>query len=265
MTPFAWCLLSTLAGGVLSVSVAALSAAAMGAATLSRLVSYATGALLAAAFLDVLPEAIHESGDAQATTTLMLVGILVFFALEKIVIWRHDHAGASSLAAPMHGHDPAMGRSHHRGALMVTIGDSFHNFVDGVLVAAAFQQDIQLGMVTAAAIVAHEIPQELGDVVVLLHSGWSRRRALAFNLLSSLAMTLGALLAWLTLPLLDGAIPVCLVLACASMVYVAMADLIPCLHRQASLSATLQQLLLIGAGMASVVGAHQLADWLAIH
>ena len=145
------------------------------------------------------------------------------------------------------------------------LGDTFHNFVDGILVAAAFQQDVALGLVTSVAIVAHEIPQELGDFVVLLHSGVSRRRALVFNLLSSLAMTLGAALAWLALPLMDGAVPVSLALACASMTYVAMADLIPSLHRHPSLGATMEQLVLMGAGMVSVAGAHELLELVGVH
>jgi len=264
MTPFLLCVLSTLVGGLLSVGVAALSTAAMSAAALSRLVSYAVGALLAAALLDVLPEALHESGNAQATTTVVLFGLLGFFVLEKLVIWRHDHGTqgvdvADHPAAQVkHPHHPSSSRS----GLMVMMGDSFHNFVDGILVAAAFQQSSSLGLVTAAAIIAHEIPQELGDFVVLLHSGYSRTQAFAFNLLSSLAMTVGAVLAYAALPLVNGAVPVCLAIATASMVYVAVADLIPTLHRHSRLADTAQQLLLIGAGMASVTGAHHwVASW----
>lgn len=262
MTPWTMCVLSTLVGGLLSVGVAALCMARMGTATVSRLVSYAVGALLAAALLDVLPEAIHESGSAQTTSATVLIGLLGFFVLEKLVIWRHDHRTHGDTSPPQ----PVTGHSHHaphgRSGLMVIVGDSFHNFVDGILVASAFQQSSSLGLVTAAAIIAHEIPQELGDFVVLLHSGYSRAQAFAFNLLSSLAMTVGAVLAYAALPLIDGAVPVCLALATASMVYVAVADLIPTLHRHSRLHDTAQQLLLIGAGIASVAGAHHwVASW----
>lgn len=266
MTPLTWCLLATLVGGALSAGVALLTTASMSRRTLSRLVSYATGALLAAAFFNVLPEAIHESGDAQETTSLVLVGIVAFFLLEKLVIWRHDHGPLSTWTGSVDGHHHAHGDAEvRRGGLLIMLGDTFHNVVDGILVAAAFQQDVALGLVTSVAIVAHEIPQELGDFAVLLHSGFSRRRALVFNLLSSLAMTLSAALAWLALPLMDGAVPVCLALACASMTYVAMADLIPSLHRHPSLGATVQQLALMGAGMASVAGAHELLELVVAH
>lgn len=266
MTALTLCLLATLVGGVLSAGVALLTTASISRSTLSRLVSYATGALLAAAFFNVLPEAIHESGNAQETTSLVLAGIVTFFLLEKLVIWRHDHGQAASDASVVHGHHHTRGDVEvGRGGLLMMLGDTFHNFVDGILVAAAFQQDVALGLVTSVAIVAHEIPQELGDFVVLLHSGVSRRRALVFNLLSSLAMTLGAALAWLALPLMDGAVPVSLALACASMTYVAMADLIPSLHRHPSLGATMEQLVLMGAGMVSVAGAHELLELVGVH
>jgi hypothetical protein len=140
--------------------------------------------------------------------------------------------------------------------LLVMIGDGFHNFVDGLLIATAFMDSVPLGLITAAAIIAHEIPQELGDFVVLLHSGCSRGKALAFNLLSSLAMAAGALLAHFALPSLHGAVCRLLALACSSMIYVAVADLIPGLHRRTQLRATVEQIVLIAAGIVSIVGAH---------
>jgi zinc and cadmium transporter len=133
------------------------------------------------------------------------------------------------------------------------VGDTFHNFVDGILIAAAFLESTELGIVTALAIVAHEIPQEVGDYLILLHSGYSKAGALAFNLLSSLATLVGALLAYLALSELTGWIPTLLGLAAASMIYVAVADLIPGLHKRTELRATLQQILLIGLGVASIV------------
>ena len=133
------------------------------------------------------------------------------------------------------------------------MGDTFHNFVDGVLIAAAFMQDVRLGIVTALAIIAHEIPQEVGDFLILLHSGYSRLRALAFNLLSSLATLVGGLLAYFALSALQGVVPVFLALAAASMIYVAVADLIPGLHKRTALAATLQQVLLITAGIATIL------------
>ena len=133
------------------------------------------------------------------------------------------------------------------------MGDTFHNFVDGILIAAAFLENTQLGIVTALAIIAHEIPQEVGDFLILLHSGYSRMRALAFNLLSSLATLVGAMLAYFALSSLTEWIPTLLGLAAASMIYVAVADLIPGLHKRTELKATLQQVVLIVLGITSIV------------
>ena len=143
--------------------------------------------------------------------------------------------------------------------MLILVGDTFHNFVDGILIAAAFLESRELGIVTALAIIAHEIPQEVGDFLILLHSGYSRARALAFNLLSSLATLVGAMLAYFALSQLTAWIPSLLGLAAASMIYVAVADLIPGLHKRTELKATVQQILLIGLGIASIVVARLVA------
>jgi len=262
MTPFALSMLTSLVGGLISVGAAAAFTVALSPAMLSRLVSYAVGALLGAAFLEILPHALEASGNAERTGALVLGGVLLFFVLEKLVLWRHSHAMPT---AHIHEHLHAHGHAHAhdpggRSGLLVMIGDSFHNFVDGLLIATAFMESVPLGLITAAAIIAHEIPQELGDFVVLLHSGCSRGKALAFNLLSSLAMAAGALLAHFALPSLHGAVPVLLALACSSMIYVAVADLIPGLHRRTQLRATVEQIVLIAAGIVSIVGAHHLVE-----
>ena len=260
MTPFALSMLTSLVGGLISVGLAAAFALALSPPTLSRLVSYAVGALLGAAFLEVLPHALEASGDAGWTCALVLGGVLLFFVLEKLVLWRHSHTlppDAGHAHGHVHVHDAG---GHGRSGMLVMIGDSFHNFVDGLLIATAFMESTSLGLITAAAIIAHEIPQELGDFVVLLHSGYSRAKALAFNLLSSLAMAAGALLAHFALPAVDGAVPVLLALACSSMIYVAVADLIPGLHRRTRLCETLEQIVLIGAGVLSIGGVHHLVE-----
>ena len=137
--------------------------------------------------------------------------------------------------------------------MMIIIGDTVHNFVDGIVIAAAFVADIEVGVVTAIAIIAHEIPQEVGDFLVLLHSGYSRARALALNALSSLAMLAGGVLAYYSLQQLHQVIPLLLAFASASMIYVAVADLIPGLHRRPEIAAGVQQVILIAAGIATVV------------
>lgn len=235
-----------LAGGIVSVCAAAMLGNALGAQRIGMLISYAIGALLGAAFLEILPHAL-EHGDAHRMAATVLFGILLFFVLEKLVLWRHchhDHCEAHD--AQVAAHD------HGRSGLLIMVGDTFHNFVDGILIAAAFLESTELGIITALAIVAHEIPQEVGDYLILLHSGYSKARALVFNLLSSLATVVGALLAYLALSELTAWIPTLLGLAAASMIYVAVADLIPGLHKRTELGATLQQILLIGLGVASI-------------
>jgi zinc and cadmium transporter len=135
---------------------------------------------------------------------------------------------------------------------MITVGDTFHNFVDGVIIAGAFLVDFRLGVVTSLAIIAHEIPQEIGDFLILLHSGYSRTKALLINLLTGVATMAGALLGYFALSMLEGWTPVLLGLAAASMLYVALSDLLPGLHKRAEIAATLQQLALIGLGIGSV-------------
>ena len=246
MSTFSWIIAVSLAGGVLSVVAAAAVSVTLGAHRVSMLISYAIGALLGAAFLEILPHAL-EHGQPQRMAATVLVGILIFFVLEKLVLWRHchhDHCEAHEAQAPAH--------DHGRSGLLILVGDTFHNFVDGILIAAAFLENTELGIVTALAIIAHEIPQEVGDYLILLHSGYSKAKALAFNLLSSLATLVGAMLAYFALSELTSWIPSLLGLAAASMIYVAVADLIPGLHKRTELKATVQQVLLIVLGVASI-------------
>lgn len=261
MSTLHWIIVSALAGGVLSVLAAALFAFSARSAWVPMLISYAVGALLGASFLEVLPHAMTASGDAAHSAALILAGLLGFFILEKLVLWRHCHFEACEGHEPHgHSHGHHHGNDHGRSGLLIMVGDTFHNFVDGVLIAAAFMEDVKLGAVTALAMIAHEIPQEVGDFLILLHSGYSRRKALFYNLLSSFATLVGGLLAYFALSAVEGVVPVMLSLAAASMIYVAVADLIPGLHKRAELKATLQQVVLIGLGIASIALAHHLVD-----
>ena len=136
--------------------------------------------------------------------------------------------------------------------MMILIGDTFHNFVDGVLIAAAFLADTQLGIVTALAIIAHEVPQEVGDFLILLHSGYTKRQAFLLNLLSSAAMVIGGVVAYFALQTMQQWVNTLIALATASMLYVAVADLIPGLHRRPEIRATIQQVTLIALGIATI-------------
>ena len=261
MTPLAWIVVMSFAGGLLSVLVAAALSWAARPTWVPTLISYAIGALLGAAFLEVLPHAIEAAESPERAAMNILAGILIFFVLEKLVLWRHCHdEGCHGHGHDHHGHVVTEAHDHGRSGLLILVGDTFHNFVDGVLIAAAFVESTPLGIVTAIAIIAHEIPQEAGDFLILLHSGYSRTKALAFNLLSSLATLVGGILAYFALSHMQSLVPVFLALAAASMIYVAVADLIPGLHKRTELRATAQQVLLIAAGIASIVLAHPLAE-----
>ncbi|MEK7878200.1 MAG: ZIP family metal transporter [Pseudomonadota bacterium] len=249
MPVLAWIIVAGVAGGVLSVLAAAAFAFNARTAHVPILISYAVGALLGAVFLEILPHAFATARSFEQMAATVLAGILLFFVLEKLVLWRHCH----ETQCEVHEAQPAQ-HDHGRSGMMIMIGDTFHNFVDGILIAAAFLADVRLGLVTAIAIIAHEVPQEVGDFLVLLHSGFTKRYALVLNVLSSLAMMVGGVLAYFTLQTMQQWIPSLLALAAASMIYVAVADLIPGLHRRPEIRATVQQVALIATGIGTIWG-----------
>lgn len=289
-----WIILVSLLGGVLSVTLAALFALNIRTAWVPMLVSYAIGAMLGAVFLEILPHAFSISSNVEAVSATLLLGLLLFFVLEKLVIWRHCHGDhcevhaihseencpvtsperavddsgkkykAVTIQQPSvllsSGHTHSHAHDGGRSGLMIMIGDTFHNFIDGILIAAAFTADIKLGIVTALAIIAHEIPQEVGDFLILLHSGYSKKQALIFNLVSSIATMAGGLIAYFALQYVQGWIPVILALAASSLLYVAVADLIPGLHKRTELRATIAQVLLISIGVGTIWIAHILLE-----
>jgi zinc and cadmium transporter len=202
------------------------------------LVSYAVGALLVVSMLRLLPTALETLAAPRVFATL-LSGILLFFVLEKLVLWRHCHIHECEV--------------HESSAFPVLVGDAFHNFVDGAVVAAAVMTSVPLGISTAVAAAAHEIPQEVGDFAILLHAGYSRGRALFLNVLSSLASAAGAIAAIVAFDTLPPLLPYFLALAAASFLYVAMADLIPGLHRGRTDASSMRQIVLIVAGVATML------------
>ena len=294
-----WIILSSLLGGLLSVAGAAMVALNVKKSAVPMLISFAIGAMLGAVFLEILPEVIKAGNNIQAITGTVLFGILLFFALEKLVIWRHCHGDhcevhavhteedcpentnnkntvkntvieTPALQTPVlntkyraasggmqtaravksaHNHE----HSHERSGMMIMIGDTFHNFVDGILIASAFMVDVKVGIVTSIAIIAHEIPQEVGDFLILLHSGYSKKQAFAFNLVSSFATLVGGVAAYFALQTLQAWVPYILSLAAASLLYVSVADLIPSLHKRTELHASLSQLSLILCGVGSIL------------
>jgi zinc and cadmium transporter len=243
-----WIVAASIAGGVLSAGLAAFSLC-LRASWVPMLVSFAIGALLGAAFLEVIPHAFEEGEPHQAAIAI-LGGIFGFFILEKLLLWRHCHTENCEV------HDQhATGHDHGRSGALIVVGDTVHNFVDGVLIAAAFLQSNELGVITAMAIIAHEIPQEVGDFLILLHSGYSRARALAMNVLSSVATLVGGVLGYFSLQVIEGLEATLLGVVAASMIYVAVADLIPGLHRRPELRDTAFQALLIALGIGTIAAA----------
>jgi zinc and cadmium transporter len=247
-----------LVGSTLSALLAAMVAWRIQPRLIPMFVSYAVGALLGVVFLDLLPHIFEHGSGGKAGAGWILTGILAFFVMEKMVLWRHDHHhGAEVVSLPAaHDHSHPHAHSHdsarRSSAWMIIIGDGFHNFTDGLAIAAAFMADIRLGVVTALAIIAHELPQELGDFLILIHSGFSRMRALFWNLVSSLATLIGAILAYVALSYLHDYASVFLCFAASSMIYVAIADLIPGLHRRTGLADSIQQIALITLGIGSI-------------
>jgi len=249
----AWIVVFCALGGALSVLAAGaflLLPERLRTRLLPSFVSFAVGALLGASFLGLLPEALEARGVDGATEigVTVLLGIVGFFLLEKMMLWRHSHA----CDYEAHVRDLERARRMSAGSLIL-VGDGIHNMVDGVLIAAAFLADVRLGIVTSVAVIAHEIPQEVGDFAVLLHSGYSPGRALTYNVLASLTTIIGGMAAYFSLSLAQSIVPYVLAIAASSFIYIAVADLIPGLHRRPELSATVQQLALmtIGAGATS--------------
>ena len=238
--------LACVGGSIVSLAIAGVVGYRVKQHWIPTFVSFAVGALLGAVFLDILPHIFEESKRPARAAAFILGGILAFFVLEKLLLWRHHHHGEEGI----HEHD------HGRSGWMIVVGDSFHNFTDGVIIAGAFVADVKVGVVTALAIVAHEIPQEIGDFLVLLHSGFDRRLALLLNAVSGLAMVVGALVAYFMLREVSAWIPEILAIAAASMIYVAVADLIPGLHRRTAIVESLGQVAFIAAGIGVIWWIH---------
>ncbi|MFZ2990871.1 ZIP family metal transporter [Ideonella sp.] len=242
--------LATLAGGVLSVVIAASLTFSVLTRLVKHLVSLSAGVLLGTALLHVLPEAFEGGADAHQLFATLLGGLLFFFLLEKAELYRHDHHHCGD------GHD----HHHHfdreqagRGGFSVLVGDSIHNFCDGVIIAAAFLANPELGVTTAIAVILHEIPQEVGDTIVLINAGFSRRKALLYNALSGLAAVVGGVLGYFVVGAWSGMFPYLLVIASSSFVYVAVADLLPQMQKRLPWRELVSQVLWIGAGLALVL------------
>jgi zinc and cadmium transporter len=241
-----WIVAATLATGAVSLSIAAWLSMGFLARLVKHLVSLSAGFLLGTAILHMLPEAFESGADFHALSWTLLAGIIGFFVLEKFAILRHSHHHEGD------GHDHHHGHDHHEAGpqgMLILIGDSIHNFVDGVLIAGAFLADPVLGWITAVAIAAHEIPQEMGDFIVLINAGYTKARAFAYNAISGLAAVLGGVVGYFALASVKELLPFAVMVAAASFIYIALADLVPDMQRQRKTPESMVQLGLLALGI----------------
>lgn len=224
-------LLASLAATSLSILLAAVVSLGPLSKMVDRMVSFSAGMLMGTALLHLLPESLHLAGaDVHAVTATMLAGLIGFFALERFSLFRHDHHHELDGHAHPHGHDA---HAAGKGGSTLLVGSAIHALADGVLIAAAFRADTFLGLMTAAAIATHEVPQQIGNFFVLLNSGFSKARALAYNLLTGMGAVIGGLLGYFALAEAGGWLPYVVVVAASNFIYIALSDLIPQLHAQA--------------------------------
>jgi zinc and cadmium transporter len=243
-------LLTTAIAGIFSITAAALFSFSLLSKMVERMVSLSVGILLATSLLHALPSAFESQADAHTLFAVLLCGLLAFFMLEKFAILRHSHHYEGDGHAHEHGHDA---HEAGRAGWMILVGDGLHNFTDGILIAAAFLADPKLGLVTGLAIIAHEIPQEIGDFIVLLNAGFTRIRAYIYNLICSLMAVIGGVVGYLMLERGMEWIPYVLVFASSGFIYIAVSDLMPQMQRRASIRETIPQVLLIGVGVLIVL------------
>ncbi len=244
----------TFAVGAISVLSVFWLSRALHARILSQMVSLSAGLLLGTAILHLIPEALESQADIHVLARTMLLGLIGFFLLEKSSVLRHSHHHEGDGHNHRHGHDRAAAGP---GGLMILVGDSIHDLADGVMIAAAMMVDVRLGWMTALAIAAHEVPQKLGDFIVLINAGLSRARAIAYTMLAGAAAVAGGVMAYFTLEQSTDWLPHIVVLAAASFIYIALVDIVPDLHRRDSRRESLIQVLLlfVGVGISVVVTA----------
>jgi zinc and cadmium transporter len=243
-------LLATTIAGVISISAAAVFSFSLLGKMVDRMVSLSVGILLSTSLLHALPEAFESDADPRTLFATLLAGLLGFFLLEKTTILRHSHHYEGDGHVHEHGHDA---NEAGKSGWMILVGDGLHNFTDGILIAAAFLANPGLGLITALAIIAHEIPQEIGDFIVLLNAGFSRGRAYVYNLICSLLAVVGGVAGYLTLARVSDWIPYVLVFASSGFIYIAVSDLMPQMQRRATLRETIPQVLLIAVGVGIVL------------
>ncbi|MFY9458012.1 MAG: ZIP family metal transporter [Candidatus Spechtbacterales bacterium] len=211
------------------------------------LISFSAGVLLGVAFLDLLPEALEEIGDIEKVSVAAVSAIVIFFTLERFLWWYHHHRIHSEEHASELDH-PEEGAITAKAYLLLT-GDAIHNFVDGVLIAAAFLADFSLGIGVAVGVIAHELPQEIADFGVMLHAGFSKIRILTLNFIAASTTFLGAIITFFIAPAIEGLTPFVIAFAIGIFVYIALSDLIPEIHHRSEHKYDLAHLALFIGGI----------------
>lgn len=240
---------ATVSSTVVSISAAAWLSFSLLARLVERMVAFSVGILLGAAMLHMLPEALESTADPHTLFALLLAALIGFFMLEKFALLRHNHHHEGD------GHDHAHGYDRQQAGrlgLPILVGDGLHDFADGILIAAAFLAGPWLGVIAAASIVAHEIPQKIGDFMVLLNAGYTRRRAYVYNLIAGSFSVVGGIVGWVFLEHSAMLIPYALIVASASFLYISLSDLMPQLQRDGRRAETFWQIALIGLGLAVI-------------
>jgi zinc and cadmium transporter len=254
MSTLAWIIIANVFATVISIALAAWLSFRYLSVLVDRLVCVSAGLLLTVALTRLVPEALESGLDARLLGWVLLAGILGFFLLEKLALIHHTHHHEGDEHHHHHGHDA---HEAGRGGIPILVGDAIHNFADGVVIAAAFLVDWRAGVMATAAVMAHEIPHEVGDFMILLNAGFTKRRAFAFNLLSGSSAVAGGVVGYFVLDAMDHLLPYALLLAAASFIYIALSDLLPEMMRRSRLAQSLPQvgLVLVGVALAAVIGA----------
>lgn len=223
-------------GAILAASIFILIGEKVQKKLVTSLLSFATGTLLTAALMGLIPEAIENAGEPHLVSIVILGGLLFFFFLEKFLIWRNCQVDECEI----HAHAPGT---------LVLIGDAFHNFTDGIVIAAAFLANFGVGLAAGITIILHEIPQETGDFAILLNDGMPRKKALLYNLLSSSVTIPAAIISYFVLDIFETTIPIFLAISAASFLYIALSDLTPQLHEKTETKEIIKQLILVVTGI----------------
>ncbi len=246
MSTLGYIIAANLVSTLVSIGLAAALSFRYLSNVIDRMVPVSAGLLLATAITHLLPEAFRSEADPYSLGWVLLAGILGFFLMEKLALIHHTHHHEGDHHHHEHGHDA---HEAGRGGMPILVGDAFHNFADGVVIAGAFLVDRNLGVIATLAVMAHEIPHEVGDFMILLNAGFTKKRAFFFNLVSGMSAVVGGVIGFFVLEAVQSLLPFALMLAASSFIYIALSDLLPEMMRRSSLAKSMPEVGLVLAGV----------------